>query len=318
MQPVHLKHSPRFLMRVCLVLLTIGLSVIVAQSAPRKEQQGGDSCIRCHVGFFNDEFKQTYLHAPFFERRCTTCHLRDGADLGGSEASGAESFITGTQVNQDIVWGKISRFTTDEGRSFDHLTALEGLKSESSYRFRIAQGNQPAQANFTSPWYGLRPAELSSSDRIGVTVKPIENSATSLTITPAGSGAPVISWQTSQPLHGWVEVQQLDADLPSPEASGSKSGHPSLREPEKLAIEACYECHPESTLGTSHPVRLYGGRDVKIPDDLPTVDGMLTCVTCHEPHGAEGKMLIRETVKTKLCVACHYNFKNTSPSTMFD
>lgn len=65
MQPVHLKHSPRFLMRVCLVLLTIGLSVIVAQSAPRKEQQGGDSCIRCHVGFFNDEFKQTYLHAPF-------------------------------------------------------------------------------------------------------------------------------------------------------------------------------------------------------------------------------------------------------------
>ena len=90
-----------------------------------------------------------------------------------------------------------------------------------------------------------------------------------------------------------------------------------MRDPEDLAISVCYQCHSESTLGTSHPVRLYGGRDVRIPEELPTVDGMLTCVTCHDPHGAPGKMLVRETIKTKLCVACHYKYKNSSPSTMF-
>jgi predicted CXXCH cytochrome family protein len=136
-----------------------------------------------------------------------------------------------------------------------------------------------------------------------------------------------ISWKTSQPLYGWVELQELEglnlSDLSESESDRTRpvdetSPHPDLRSPEDLAITVCYQCHPDTALGNSHPVRLFGGRDVRIPLDLPTVDGMLTCVTCHNPHGSEGKMLVRETIKTKLCVACHFKYKNSSPSTMFD
>ena len=100
---------------------------------------------------------------------------------------------------------------------------------------------------------------------------------------------------------------------------GEMGSHPPLREPQELTIELCLSCHSDTNLGTSHPVRLYARRgNTIIPEELPTIeDGMMTCVTCHSPHGAPASQLVREIVKTKLCVTCHIRFKNSSPATMF-
>lgn len=106
---------------------------------------------------------------------------------------------------------------------------------------------------------------------------------------------------------------------PQDRDKGEMGTHPRLREPQELTIELCLSCHSNTNLGTSHPVRLYARRgNTIIPDELPTIeDGMMTCVTCHSPHGAPASQLVREIVKTKLCVTCHIRFKNSSPATMF-
>ncbi|MCP3177765.1 hypothetical protein MJO47_11680 [Desulfuromonas sp. KJ2020] len=100
---------------------------------------------------------------------------------------------------------------------------------------------------------------------------------------------------------------------------GEAGLHARLREPQDLTIEVCLSCHSDTDLGASHPVRLYARRgSTIIPEELPTIeDGMMTCVTCHGPHGAPARQLVREIVKTKLCVTCHIRFKNSSPATMF-
>ena len=79
-----------------------------------------------------------------------------------------------------------------------------------------------------------------------------------------------------------------------------------LRDAESVGIYACYGCHPPKELGLSHPVGVYPKGDIRIPDDLPTAkEGMITCVTCHFPHGSDKQHLTRKKVIQELCKACH-------------
>ncbi|MBN1957159.1 MAG: hypothetical protein JXQ81_00470 [Desulfuromonadales bacterium] len=296
------------LLAVLICLLLCGEQTLVAQLVSPEDEQ----CIRCHVSQFNSGLQQKYVHSPFFERQCSSCHLAGARSMAAAESD----FLTGSLVNQEIVWGKVKRIAEERPVS-EHLLSLAGLESDNSYRFRIITGVQPELSDFTSSWYGLRPTELKATSSVFVTEGLGGTGISGLTVAWVGNVA-LISWQTSEPLFGAVELQLLEGDLTTAETTAQNDiVHPLLRDPEDLAINACYQCHPESTLGTSHPVRLYGGLDVRIPQELPTVEGMMTCVTCHDPHGSAGKMLVRETIKTKLCVACHVKYKNSSPSTMF-
>ncbi|WP_321371218.1 cytochrome c3 family protein [uncultured Desulfuromusa sp.] len=239
--------------------------------------------------------------------------------------------ITGSVVSQKDLWRKQLSYSASTSAELDHLVAMSSLEPETAYRFQIVVSSMDKDSKaevHKSLWMGLRIKEL---DDLSRAQKIDLSSGLSENLTDLIGSAAVykndktlfVVWETSVPLYGWVEVQELEGltltglASETEEEEISSDQHPALRTPEELAINACYQCHPESTLGTSHPVRLYDGKDVRIPDNLPTVDGMLTCVTCHDPHGSEGKMLVREVVKTKLCVTCHYKYKNSSPSTMF-
>ncbi len=317
------------------VFLLISGSVLLANlvtaTATRTETTAAAQCIRCHVRLFDVGQRQPFTHVPFFEHRCTVCHLAPGvaaADIVAPE----DRLLTGSVVDQRPLWRKQQRFAAAAGRSRDHLVGIPALKPDAAFRFRILTGAATADNGGEGRpglWLGLRPAELpefGTAQQLDFNVGPAADSfapVRSAALYRSG-GTVFIAWETAEPTSGWVEVQELEGL--DPEAVGpatrdaqaeAVSGHPPLRTAEETAIDACYQCHPESGLGTSHPVRLYGGDDVRIPDDLPTVDGMMTCVTCHDPHGAEVEMLVRETVKTKLCVACHYKYKNSSPNTMF-
>ncbi|MDX2478776.1 MAG: hypothetical protein QNK24_00405, partial [Desulfuromusa sp.] len=306
------------IMRVCQVaggfMLLAGL--LFAARNQTESAAVSEECIRCHVSVYQQGTENSQVHMPFWERQCVVCHLAEGSAWSAVSSMAADKTITGTVTNQEELWRKLQTYSASAGPVFDQLIDIPSLAMNTAYRFQIVTSPQAKNAGgeiHKSLWLGLQPNEMADqssakqfelssglSTSIGTFVK-------AATLSRNGNRI-IIAWQTTQPLYGWIELQELEglslAELTPDTTSFSalsenQNQHPTLRDPEDLAINACYQCHPKSTLGTSHPVRLYGGKDVRIPDDLPTVEGMLTCVTCHNPHGSAGKMLVRETIKTK-------------------
>lgn len=304
------------------------LFLLVLTQAVRLQAQNdsaGDACIGCHVSEFNQGVSGSVQHPPFWERQCTVCHLQLGSNWPGNSTNEVQTDITGNLVTQDLLWRKQQRYNTPQ-HTTEHIVSLDNLDSPLGYRFRLVVGEQSTTATAKSLWVGLDSRQLWSTATRQLTTATglsgeIGNYIEILTLTAISSDQVMVSWTTDQPLYSWLELQDLAGPDPvataEVSATSGQNQHPPLRRADDLAIDACYRCHPESSLGASHPVRLYGTRDVIIPEELPTVDGMLTCITCHNPHGGNGKNLLRTENKTELCVTCHYKYKNSSPSTMF-
>ncbi len=71
-----------------------------------------------------------------------------------------------------------------------------------------------------------------------------------------------------------------------------------------IRIDVCVSCHPR---GTSHPVGVRSeGKKIRTPDELPTIEnGVITCVTCHMPHGGSRAYFNRYDRNRDICVLCH-------------
>ncbi len=122
------------------------------------------------------------------------------------------------------------------------------------------------------------------------------------------SGA-AIAWQTNIPTGFRLEWQEAGKKVVKDAKNVPKEGRIhglGLRSAQAVGINACYGCHPPNVLGISHPVGVYPKGTIKIPDDLPTAEGgMLTCVTCHLPHGSNKAYLARKKLAKELCQSCH-------------
>lgn len=311
------------------------LFLVFSVTGPVLADQGSginEKCIMCHADSWNKWLGQKYLHQPFERKECAICHLPNGASGMSASATETPSIKTGELVNQAPIWTKRTVEQGGSGKSTDHVVVLSGLEKDSLYRFRIVsnpKGSSLDEATDLSQWLGLLPSKLAIAGPKTVSGldQKTNGKVTSLKILKEGDDSIFISWQTPKRTFSWLELERLNANGSSGQTldlhqtavtpTEQTENHPSLRDQEDLCITVCYSCHPEADLGTSHPVRVYSSRQTPIPSDLPTINGMITCVTCHDPHGAPGDKLVRETVRTKLCVACHVKFKNTSKSTMF-
>jgi predicted CXXCH cytochrome family protein len=78
---------------------------------------------------------------------------------------------------------------------------------------------------------------------------------------------------------------------------------------------ACESCHTRMNLQQSHPTDVYPDRP--IPEDMPLLDGKLTCLTCHYTHPKDNmqfiqsdKFLRRMSRGIYFCGICHDIDKN--------
>jgi len=318
---------------VAITVVAFGTVVAFVPSA-RLDAAGDapdDECVQCHVATFDQGLAHRVIHTPFFERQCSACHVPEGAVVYPQGRVAPVSPITGSLVSQEAMWAKRQVMVSAASRATDHRIIFDDLEPDATYRFRVVVSDQAwrdARGGAASQWLGLRLAEVPDGDANSLVI-PLPGIAAAgevsgaATLSRLGESTLLIRWQTDRPLFGWLELETMESIFPQggagSEPVATAETHPPLRDPEEAAIDVCYSCHPAPSIGTSHPVRVYAqGGEIRIPDDLPTVrDGMITCVTCHDPHGADGKHLVRETIKTKLCVACHYRFRGTSTATMF-
>jgi len=279
-----------------------------------------------------------YKHLPFFEKKCTNCHLASSQEMN-SPSFAEQVFFTGSDVPQQPMFRKKIIAESSTEYTIDHMVTLDGLEFNKKYRFRLVfeeMNGAPDSGKIFGDWLGLLPREVpeAGAEQPSFTptglVQGLPRGVSSFSFSRIEDTIIFASWLTVNMSKGWIELEELEwvgaeinPSLPSTPpfqtANISHDMHPQLREVEDANIDHCYSCHPHNDLGVSHPVRVYATkRGISIPPDLPTINGgMMTCVTCHVPHGAPGKQLIREMVKTKLCVACHTEFKGRSRATMF-
>ncbi|MBE0616824.1 MAG: hypothetical protein IH608_02700 [Proteobacteria bacterium] len=287
-----------------------------------------ERCVECHPTVFKEGLEQKFSHGPFFDRQCAACHVTESY-AAAVRAQSASFQITGELVSQEPRWTKRTRLPAPEERTPEHRAVLQNLEPAGIYRFRLVVNpvaQEPGEVAVRGPWVGLAPAGMPGGAPLAVVdlAQKVPEGVVALSLQVEGQGAVSLDWQTSSPVSSWVEVEPLDAPgvagptEPNP-PEVDPAAHPPLRDPEELTIGVCDSCHPASTQGTPHPVRVYPKRgSTEVPEDLPTLqEGMVTCATCHAPHGAPGRPLLRATVVTKLCVSCHLNFKGTSRNTMY-
>lgn len=180
--------------------------------------------------------------------------------------------------------------------SWEHRIELHKLKHKSRYIYRVK--SKDLMGNI-----------LTSKEATIDTSKEIHFSKTSendKTLRPAIKNITFFRLKDHEGLFLWIEANKATyCDVTLKEAK-EKTVNPihKFRINRYATIDACLGCH---SFNVSHPVGMKAeGEHVRAPTDLPTIDdGIITCVSCHYPHGSNMPFLGRIDFKADLCLKCH-------------
>ncbi|OEU81558.1 MAG: hypothetical protein BA865_07155 [Desulfobacterales bacterium S5133MH4] len=197
-----------------------------------------------------------------------------------------------------------------------HRVNIYELKKGKDYHFRVRSrdipGNEAVSEDFvfntgkTSPARGIEKEWTGKTKDRGLAVRKAQTF-----LLKSGLG---LYLETTRPASVTVEYLKVaePAATEEPHLQGAvavKDSLAGLRTGQELTIHTCYQCHPPEVLGVSHPVGVRPRRTTKIPDDLPTLEGgIITCVTCHEPHGGSRRYFGRKDLSKDVCISCHEGY----------
>ena len=198
-------------------------------------------------------------------------------------------------------------FTTDYGKTVkydkvfttEHRIKISGLNRETTYHFRVVSRDIFGNAS-VSDGHTIDTTKQVSKVVVLDEPSPADKmKATLFRVNRAGDVAVRVFNDTRSRV--FVRVRELTI-------FGAESNHGlGLKSGVALTINNCVDCH---SFGITHPVGVKSrSRETSIPPNLPTIeDGMITCVTCHDPHGGEQEKLSRLPAMTDLCVQCHTGY----------
>lgn len=192
-----------------------------------------------------------------------------------------------------------NRFTSEDMFTKKHRVTISRLKHKRNYRYRVISRDISGNV-------------LQSDEHIFDT----SNDFTSVnqTITEDRSYPLSIDNITAFKIEGKGIYLEISANKPAKFSIGLKEvkgknerpcfGSPATR---YSTIKACLKCHPQDS---SHPVGIRSGKPgIIVPDDVATIEkGVITCITCHYPHGGEKLYFARMDFKNNMCAKCHIGY----------
>ncbi len=220
----------------------------------------------------------------------------------GVFAEAAVSWLTDAPATSEIEYrgedGYMRRSAIGGEFTKKHRIILNGLKNNNKYHYRVV--SRDIYGNM------LKSGELSfdTSENFSRAATPEEDSGyfpliNSITPFRAGNSQGIylmVSANKPSGLSVWVK------EAAPPGMDGRHA--PGLADARYSAIEVCKKCHIQNA---SHPVGVRAkGEKVITPQDLPTIeDGVITCVTCHLPHGGGKMYFARMDMNKDICIKCH-------------
>ncbi len=188
------------------------------------------------------------------------------------------------------------RYSSDNIYMKEHQVILDGLKHKKTYYFRVISrdiyGNALESKEYT----------FDTSDEYSRPKDKIEDNS----ILPIIENIQVFRRAENKGLYLKVSVNKsCEISVTLKEVNKTDNNHDGKLSSERfLKLEVCYKCH---THDSSHPVGIKAlSPKTRTPDGLPTIeDGIITCVTCHEPHGGQRAYYNRFDFRKDLCMRCH-------------
>jgi predicted CXXCH cytochrome family protein len=214
--------------------------------------------------------------------------------------------------------------TKDYGKSINsnsygksHIIKLTDIDNNKNYHFVITVtdpfGNRSISENYT-----FNPAKLSNRRMAGEKQKDDNakldfQSMRILKFKPKEGGAKndmrkavmqdviALYFIASSEAASLVEYIKVEDENIAVE---EKHGENGLKNQREISVNTCLEkCHRQNTV--SHAFNIPIRRNMDVPDEIPLFDGkIITCITCHLPHGSKVKYLARMDFG-KLCPICH-------------
>jgi predicted CXXCH cytochrome family protein len=195
-----------------------------------------------------------------------------------------------------------NRFRSRNTFSRNHKVVLRGLRHKSRYRFSAISRDMNGKTlkseehSFdTSAEFG--PDQDPASTTETGNKKKLKPEISSVTLFNIGEGEDVfLRMSSNNPVEFNLTMSEMEEERDRP-CYG-------FQQTKTSTIKACIVCHRQDA---SHPVGVKSGDpDIKIPEELPTIEnGVITCVTCHFPHGGKNTYFLRQTIGKEICQKCH-------------
>ncbi len=207
------------------------------------------------------------------------------------------SWNTNAYSTSEVVYwsdkGRKSKFRSGRIFSKKHSVILPGLRHRTQYKFQVVSKDFSGNM-IESDEYTLDTSKNIAKSDNSKYKPPTITHLTAFTIKgQPGVFLKVFANKAAELSVKLIEIKDRD----------TKHGF-GLLDPIVTMIDTCTKCHPR---GTSHPVGVKAtGRKIRTPDELPTIDdGIITCVTCHSPHGGDNAFFARFDRNKDICILCH-------------
>lgn len=210
------------------------------------------------------------------------------------------SWTTDGYSKSHVEYGPGKTYTSFSGGdiiySKEHRAVLPILKRDNIYRYRIVAedifGNRiTSEAHSLDVLKPLPPLKGAV-----VSFRPPVIGAAKAFKTPDGDAYLLIN--VNKPSTTALKIAEISG------AETKKDHGNGFLTPRTSQIDVCTECHLQKS---SHPVGVAAiTPNTSVPRDLPTLPGgIITCNTCHFPHGGDKKYFARLDFQRDVCIQCH-------------
>ncbi len=200
-----------------------------------------------------------------------------------------------SEIEYRLTGGRSSTFEIKDLYTKNHKIILDGLKHKSRYYFRAVSRDIYGNA-LKSEEYDFNTAVEFSRPYL----KEDDTAAPVITYMQVFSGPDnngmYLKVSANKPVSVSAKIKEI-------KKRDEKHGF-GLMPARYSRIDVCYKCHPHDS---SHPVGIKAeSSKTKTPEGLPTIEGgIITCVTCHTPHGGDRVYFNRFDFRKDLCMRCH-------------
>lgn len=200
-------------------------------------------------------------------------------------------------IEYKLAGGKYRRMSSSKNLyTTDHKTILKGLKRNSSYSFRVISTDMSGNTMISEEQVLNTHTEIIQPDIKTPSIKV----PTLVTETIPLKDDEVEDYYLKVASNKYSQFIVWLKEIKKPSERPCNNSKPSRAS----TIDVCIKCHAQDS---SHPVGVRSNNPkVVVSDQLPTIEnGMITCVTCHFPHGGKKAFYVRIDFSEEICIKCH-------------